>query len=204
MACSFASSLSVLAPLLLLSLGSALVLPQLGLCVATMAHSLGQENFAPSLLTPTLTYEYEVRKEGGSLAEAILNGPEDKVNIWKAALTNVANLAGLHLKPYRDMESSHFWHVNSWSTLKVYLAQMFVVVGFQIGSGVNAIFGCVDGGRWVVVLVLVGLIWVWVVVVLLMEGIVVVADVLRIPIVMVVVVPIVAVGDGFGFGFGGG
>ena len=60
MACSFASSLSVLAPLLLLSLGSALVLPQLGLCVATMAHSVGQENFAPSLLTPTLTYEYEV------------------------------------------------------------------------------------------------------------------------------------------------
>ena len=193
MACSFASSLSVLAPLLLLSLGSALVLPQLGLCVATMAHSVGQENFAPSLLTPTLTYEYEVfvsfngedthtsftghlfaalerkrihayrgeyiqtelmkaietsriavvvfsknyatsnwcldelvkimeckrllnqrvlpifydvspskvRKEGGNLADAILNGPEDKVNIWKAALTNVANLAGLHLKPYR-------------------------------------------------------------------------------------------------------
>ena len=193
MACSFASSLSVLAPLLLLSLGSALVLPQLGLCVATMAHSVGQENFAPSLLTPTLTYECEVfvsfhgedtrtsftghlfaaleckriraykgeyiqtelmkaietsriavvvfsknyatsnwcldelvkimeckrllnqrvlpifydvspskvRKEGGNLAEVILNGPEGKVNIWKAALTNVANLAGLHLKPYR-------------------------------------------------------------------------------------------------------
>nr|POE64336.1 hypothetical protein CFP56_49876 [Quercus suber] len=101
MACSFASSLSILAPLLLLSLGSALVLPQLGLCVATMAYSVGQENFAPSLLTPTLTYEYEVRKEGGNLADVILNGPEDKVNIWKAALTNVANLAGLHLKPYR-------------------------------------------------------------------------------------------------------
>ncbi|KAM3749668.1 hypothetical protein ACB098_05G204100 [Castanea mollissima] len=158
-----------------------------------MAHSVGQENFAPSLLTPTLTYEYEVfvsfhgedtctsftghlfaalerkrirayrgeyiqtelmkaietsriavvvfsknyatsnwcldelvkimecerllnqrvlpifydvspskvRKEGGNLAEAILNGPEDKVNIWKAALTNVSNLAGWDLKPYR-------------------------------------------------------------------------------------------------------
>ena len=193
MACSFASFVLVLAPLLLLSLGSALILPQLGLCLATMAHSAGQENFAPSLLTPTLTYEYEVfisfhgedtgtsftghlfaalerkrirayrgefiqtelmkaietsriavvvfsknystsnwcldelvkimeckrllnqrvlpifydvspskvRKEGGNLAEVILNGPEDKVNIWKAALTNVANLAGLHLKPYR-------------------------------------------------------------------------------------------------------
>ncbi|KAF3943230.1 hypothetical protein CMV_030190, partial [Castanea mollissima] len=186
MACSFASSLSVLALLLFLSLGSALVLPQLGLCVATMAHSVGQENFAPSLLTPTLTYDEvfvsfhgedtrtsftghlfaalerrrirayrgefiqtelmkaietsriaivvfsknyatsnwcldelvkimeckrllnqrvlpifydvspsKVREEGGNLAEAILNGPEDKVNIWKAALTNVANLAGL-------------------------------------------------------------------------------------------------------------
>ena len=81
-----------------------------------------------------------------------------------------------------------------------------MVVGFQIGSGVNAVFGCVDGGGWVAVSVLVGLISVWVVVVLLMEGIVVVVNVLRIPIVMVVVVPIVVVtvDDGFVFGFGGG
>ncbi|KAM4102176.1 hypothetical protein ACB094_05G204200 [Castanea mollissima] len=43
----------------------------------------------------------KVRKEGENLAEAILNGPEDKVNIWKAALTKVSNLAGWHLKPYR-------------------------------------------------------------------------------------------------------
>ena len=43
----------------------------------------------------------EVRKHKGNLAEAILNGPEDKVNIWKATLKDVANLAGLHLKPYR-------------------------------------------------------------------------------------------------------
>ena len=72
-----------------------------------------------------------------------------------------------------------------------------MVVGFQIGSGVNAVFGCVDGDGWVVVSVLVGLIWVWVVVVLLMEEIVVMADVLRIPIVLVVVVPIVIVGERF-------
>ena len=45
---------------LLLSLGIALVLPQLVLCVATMTHSEGQENFDPSLSTPTLTHEYEV------------------------------------------------------------------------------------------------------------------------------------------------
>ena len=43
----------------------------------------------------------------------------------------------------------------------------------------NVVFGCVDGGGWVAVSVLVGLIWVWVVVVLLMEGTVVVADVCR-------------------------
>ena len=43
----------------------------------------------------------EVRKHKRNLAEAILNGPEDKVNIWKATLKDVANLAGLHLKPYR-------------------------------------------------------------------------------------------------------
>ncbi|KAF3963865.1 hypothetical protein CMV_011787 [Castanea mollissima] len=173
MACSFASSLSVLALLLFLSLGSALVLPQLGLCVATMAHSVfvsfhGEDtrtsftghlfaalerkrirayrgeyiqtelmkaietsriavvvfskNYATSnwcldelvkimeckrlLNQRVLRIFYDVspskvRKEGENLAEAILNGPEDKVNIWKAALTKVSNLAGWHLKPYR-------------------------------------------------------------------------------------------------------
>ena len=35
-----------------------------------------------------------------------------------------------------------------------------VEVGFQIGGGVNAVFGCVDGGAWVAVSILVGLIWV--------------------------------------------
>ena len=43
----------------------------------------------------------EVREQKGNLAEALLNGPEDKVNSWKVALTDAANLAGLHLKPYR-------------------------------------------------------------------------------------------------------
>ncbi|KAF3958841.1 hypothetical protein CMV_016290 [Castanea mollissima] len=62
MARYFSPPLSVLAPFLFLSLGSALLLPQL---------------------------------------EAILNGPENKVNIWKATLKDVTNLAGLHLKPYR-------------------------------------------------------------------------------------------------------
>ena len=191
MARYLAPPLSVFAPFLFLILGSTLLLPQLGLCVATMAHSVGQENFA--LSTPILTYENEVfisfhaedtrtrftghlfaalerkrirtyrgefiqtelmkaietsriavvvfsknyvtsnccldelvkimeckrvlnqtvlpifydvspsevRKHKGNLAEAILNGPEDKVNIWKATLKDVANLAGLHLKPYR-------------------------------------------------------------------------------------------------------
>nr|POF11178.1 hypothetical protein CFP56_68268 [Quercus suber] len=37
----------------------------------------------------------------GNLAEAILNGPEDKVNIWKATLKDVANISGFHLKPDR-------------------------------------------------------------------------------------------------------
>ncbi|KAL4639176.1 hypothetical protein ACB092_03G198600 [Castanea dentata] len=54
-----ARSSAVLAALLL-SLGIALVLPQLVLCVATMTHSEGQENFDPSLSTPTLTHKYEV------------------------------------------------------------------------------------------------------------------------------------------------
>ena len=55
-----APSLTALAALLM-SLGIAvLVLPQLVLCVATKTHSEGQENFDPSLSTPTLTHEYEV------------------------------------------------------------------------------------------------------------------------------------------------
>ena len=43
----------------------------------------------------------EVRRQTGNFAEALLNGPEDKVNSWKVALTDAANLAGFHLKPYR-------------------------------------------------------------------------------------------------------
>ena len=43
----------------------------------------------------------EVRKQKGNLAEALPNGPEDKVNSWKVALTDAATLAGLDLKPYR-------------------------------------------------------------------------------------------------------
>ena len=151
-----------------------------------MAHSVGPENFAPSLSTPILTYENEVfisfhvedtrtrftshlfaalerkrirvyRREfiqaelmkaietsriavvvfsknyatsnwclgelvkimkcrrvlnqtvlpifydvfPSDVTKAILNGPEDKVNIWDATLKDVANLAGLDLKPHR-------------------------------------------------------------------------------------------------------
>ncbi|KAK7852568.1 disease resistance protein RPV1-like [Quercus suber] len=43
----------------------------------------------------------EVRNQEGNFAEALLNGPEDKVNSWKVALTDAANLAGFHLNPYR-------------------------------------------------------------------------------------------------------
>ena len=43
----------------------------------------------------------EVRKQEGDFAEALRNGPEDKVNSWKVALTYVASLAGSHLNPYR-------------------------------------------------------------------------------------------------------
>ena len=43
----------------------------------------------------------EVRKQEGNLAEALRNGPEDKVNSWKVALTYVASLEGSHLNPYR-------------------------------------------------------------------------------------------------------
>ncbi|XP_030959428.1 TMV resistance protein N-like [Quercus lobata] len=199
MASSTAPSLLVLAALLL-SLGIALVLPQLVLCVATMTHTEGQENFDPSLSTPALTHEYqvfvsfrgadirtgfkshffaalnherigayrddidlprggeigpellkaietsriavvvfsknyatsdwcldelvkimeckrllnqrvlpifydvsqsEVLEQMGNFAEALLKGPEDKVNNWRAALTEAAGLAGLHLEQYR-------------------------------------------------------------------------------------------------------
>uniref|UniRef100_A0A7N2LC49 ADP-ribosyl cyclase/cyclic ADP-ribose hydrolase n=1 Tax=Quercus lobata TaxID=97700 RepID=A0A7N2LC49_QUELO len=198
MASSTAPSLLVLAALLL-SLGIALVLPQLVLCVATMTHTEGQENFDPSLSTPALTHEYqvfvsfrgadirtgfkshffaalnherigayrddidlprggeigpellkaietsriavvvfsknyatsdwcldelvkimeckrllnqrvlpifydvsqsEVLEQMGNFAEALLKGPEDKVNNWRAALTEAAGLAGLHLEQY--------------------------------------------------------------------------------------------------------
>ncbi|KAK7852567.1 hypothetical protein CFP56_038624 [Quercus suber] len=54
---TMARSSAVLAALLL-SLGI-LVSPQLFLCVATMTHSEGQENFDPSLSTPALTHEYQ-------------------------------------------------------------------------------------------------------------------------------------------------
>ena len=36
-------------------------------------------------------------------------------------------------------------------------------MGFQINDGINAEFGCVDGGDWVAVSILVGLICVWLV-----------------------------------------
>nr|POE97081.1 hypothetical protein CFP56_23066 [Quercus suber] len=98
-----ARSFAVLAALLL-SLGIALVLPQLVLCVATMTHSEGQENFDPSLSTPTLTHEYE--------------GPEDKVNNWRAALTEAADLAGLQLEKY-SLESEFIEEIveNIWTIL---------------------------------------------------------------------------------------
>nr|POE97226.1 mediator of rna polymerase ii transcription subunit 33a [Quercus suber] len=47
------------------------------------------------------TYDVSLDRQKGNLSEALLNGPEDKVNSWKVALTDAANLAGLHLKPYR-------------------------------------------------------------------------------------------------------
>ena len=43
----------------------------------------------------------EVRDQKGNFAEALPNGPEVMVNSWKAALKDVANLSGLHLKPFR-------------------------------------------------------------------------------------------------------
>ena len=43
----------------------------------------------------------EVLEQKGIFAEALLKGPEDKVNNWRAALTEAADLAGLHLEQYR-------------------------------------------------------------------------------------------------------
>ena len=43
----------------------------------------------------------EMRKQKGNFTEAQLNGSGDKVNSWRVALTEAANLAGLHLNPYR-------------------------------------------------------------------------------------------------------
>ncbi|KAK4561964.1 hypothetical protein RGQ29_004710 [Quercus rubra] len=42
----------------------------------------------------------EVLEQKGNFAE-LPNGPEDKMNSWRAALTEAANLAGLHLEPNR-------------------------------------------------------------------------------------------------------
>ena len=194
MALSFAPSLLVLATLI------ALVLPQLGLCAATLTPSEGQENVDTSLSTPTLTHDYdvfvsfrgddirtnfkayllaafdlkrirafrddvdlrrgaeigpellkaietsriavvvftknyatsswcldelvkimeckkllyqrvlpiyydvsqsEVQDQKGIFVEALLKGPEDKVNNWRAALMEAADLAGLQLEKYR-------------------------------------------------------------------------------------------------------
>ncbi|KAL4639170.1 hypothetical protein ACB092_03G198300 [Castanea dentata] len=205
---------------LILSLGIAVqVLPQLALCVATMTHSEGQENFDPSLSTPALTstHEYqvfvsfrgadirtgfkshffaalnherigayrddidlprggeigpellkaietsriavvfsknyatsdwcldelvkimeckrllnqrvlpifydvsqsEVLEQKGIFAKALLKGPEDKVNNWRAALTETADLAGLHLEQY-SLESEFIEEIveNIWKILK--------------------------------------------------------------------------------------
>ena len=43
----------------------------------------------------------EVVEQKGIFAEALSNGPEEKVESWRAALTEVANLAGFRLEPYR-------------------------------------------------------------------------------------------------------
>ena len=43
----------------------------------------------------------EVRDQKGNFAEALPNGPEVMVNSWKAALKDIADLSGLHLKPSR-------------------------------------------------------------------------------------------------------
>ena len=43
----------------------------------------------------------EVLEQKGIFAEALLKGPEDKVNNWRAALTEAADLAGLQLVKYR-------------------------------------------------------------------------------------------------------
>ncbi|XP_065630453.1 protein BOBBER 1-like [Quercus suber] len=44
--------------------------------------------------------QHEVLEQKGNFAE-LPNGPEDKMNSWRAALTEAANLACLHLEPNR-------------------------------------------------------------------------------------------------------
>ncbi|KAK9992904.1 hypothetical protein SO802_022607 [Lithocarpus litseifolius] len=44
--------------------------------------------------------ESEVLEQKGIFAEALSNGPEEKVESWRAALMEVANLAGFRLEPY--------------------------------------------------------------------------------------------------------
>ncbi|KAL4639174.1 hypothetical protein ACB092_03G198500 [Castanea dentata] len=51
----------------------------------------------------------EVRKQKGSFAEALLNGSGDKVNSWRVALTDAANLAGVHSEQYRDVMLLFCW-----------------------------------------------------------------------------------------------
>ena len=43
----------------------------------------------------------EVVEQKGNFAEALSNGPEEKVESWRAALKKVANLDGIRLEPYR-------------------------------------------------------------------------------------------------------
>ena len=43
----------------------------------------------------------EVVEQNGNFAEALSNGPEEKVESWRAALMKVANLDGFRLEPYR-------------------------------------------------------------------------------------------------------
>nr|XP_023911761.1 toll/interleukin-1 receptor-like protein [Quercus suber] len=45
--------------------------------------------------------ESEVVEQKGNFAEALSNGPEEKVESWRAALMKVANLDGFRLEPYR-------------------------------------------------------------------------------------------------------
>ncbi|KAF3950564.1 hypothetical protein CMV_023703 [Castanea mollissima] len=80
MARSFAPSLLVLAPLI------ALVLPQLV--------SVGK---IPARALPPISLTLLTK---GIFAEALLNGSIDKVNNWRTALKEAANLAGFQLEPH--------------------------------------------------------------------------------------------------------